>query len=253
MSRETLITDAIVLSASAYQESSVLLSLFTRKAGVLSAMAHGGRSSRKRFGTALGIFAEGEAVIEVKTTRGIQTLISFAIRDSHAGLASDLDRFMAGSAVLEVVRVLFHEDAAAQAYERLSQLLTAVSSTSGDSTTGAALAGLWQLVSDAGFQPAIDHCAECLSELDPAEKLPFRTASGGMLCSSCARFHVDGRPIPATDRATIRSWLKGEPVPVGGAHARAHLSLLMGFLGHYLPAAQNYQALKYWQSTLQTV
>ena len=56
-----LATDAIVLHAFDYLESSRILRLVTREAGVRSALARGARRSRRRFGSALDLFAQGSA------------------------------------------------------------------------------------------------------------------------------------------------------------------------------------------------
>ncbi|MFN7531060.1 MAG: DNA repair protein RecO, partial [Gemmatimonas sp.] len=57
-------TDAIVLHVADYLESSRILRLVTREAGVQSVVARGARSSRKRFGSAVDLFAEGQAQIQ---------------------------------------------------------------------------------------------------------------------------------------------------------------------------------------------
>ena len=51
-----LVTDAIVLHAFDYLESSRILKLVTRDAGVRSVLARGARKSKKRFGAALDLY-----------------------------------------------------------------------------------------------------------------------------------------------------------------------------------------------------
>src|SRR4029079_19738037 len=62
-----LVTDAIVLHAFDYLESSRIIRLLTRDAGVQSALARGARKSRGRYGTALARFAEGSAEVHVRS------------------------------------------------------------------------------------------------------------------------------------------------------------------------------------------
>ena len=54
-------TEAIILHAFDYSETSRILRLATRDVGVISALARGARRSRTRFGTALDLFAQGPA------------------------------------------------------------------------------------------------------------------------------------------------------------------------------------------------
>ena len=67
-------TEAIVLHAFNYSESSRILRLATREAGVQSVLARGARASQRRFGSAVDLFAEGEVQYEVRTGRDLHTL-----------------------------------------------------------------------------------------------------------------------------------------------------------------------------------
>lgn len=81
-----LATDAIVLHAFSYLETSRILRLLTRDAGVQSVLARGARNSRKRFGSALDLFAEGTAELQLKPGRDLHTLTSFDVTKSRPGL-----------------------------------------------------------------------------------------------------------------------------------------------------------------------
>ena len=74
-----LATDAIVLHAFDYLESSRIIRLLTREAGVQSGLARGARKSRGRYGTALDLFAEGSAQLYVKPNRELHNLAGFEI------------------------------------------------------------------------------------------------------------------------------------------------------------------------------
>lgn len=278
MSTNTLTTDAIVLLSGDYLESSRLLSLFTRELGVLSVVARGARSSRKRFGSALQVFAQGEAIIQLKPNRDLNTLISFDVADTHSGIAANLDRFWAASAMAEVVRYLIHEETAPLAYDRLSSALkrvevaatgidslaidsleptTDIAATATEPTDAAgavaasiALATLWQLVGDAGFEPALEYCAECRAKLDAESVLPFHNAAGGVLCASCARQMPGGRQLPPDARRVLMTWLGESDFTVDSLNARAHQSLLLGFLKQHLQSSREHRAYEMWQSSL---
>src|ERR687883_499648 len=87
-----LATDAVVLHAFDYLESSRILRLATREAGVQSVLAKGARRSRARFGTALDLFAQGLAQLYVKPGRELQTLAEFDVTRARPELAADLGR-----------------------------------------------------------------------------------------------------------------------------------------------------------------
>src|SRR5450756_2734659 len=97
-----LATEAIVLHAFDYLESSRIIRLLTREAGVQSVLARGARKSRDRYGTALDLFAEGSAQLYVKPNRELHNLASFEISRSRGELAEDIGRFTAASTIAEL-------------------------------------------------------------------------------------------------------------------------------------------------------
>src|SRR5215210_7237392 len=97
-----LVTDAIVLHVFDYLESSRILRLSTRDAGVQSVLARGARRPKSRFGGALDLFAEGVAQIHTKPGRDLQTLAGFDVERSRPALAADLGRFTGAATIAEL-------------------------------------------------------------------------------------------------------------------------------------------------------
>jgi DNA repair protein RecO (recombination protein O) len=80
------VTEAIVLHAFDYLESSRIIRLLTRESGLQSVLARGARKSRGRYGSALDLFAEGSAQIYVKPNRELHNLAGFEISRSREAL-----------------------------------------------------------------------------------------------------------------------------------------------------------------------
>src|SRR5579862_932877 len=95
-------TVALVLHAFDYLETSRIYRLLTREAGVQSVLARGARRSRSRYGSAVDLFAEGEAQLSIRPTRELQTLMAFDVTRARPRLASSLERFTAASAIAEL-------------------------------------------------------------------------------------------------------------------------------------------------------
>ena len=70
-------TDAIILHAFDYLESSRILRMLTRDAGVRSVVAKGLRKSARRFGGGVDLFARGTAHLYTKPGRDLDTLAGF--------------------------------------------------------------------------------------------------------------------------------------------------------------------------------
>lgn len=212
-----------------------------------SVVARGARSSKKRFGSAVDLFAEGQAQIQLKPGRDLHTLQGFDVVASRATLALDLGRFTAASAIAECALRLLHDEAAPAVYgvllDGFDQLAAAASGDTGSVTLGA----LWRLIGEVGFRPAVNHCAECHIPLEDEADARFQVAAGGALCAACARQVPGGRLLPAAARRALQRWLAGEAVMVETAAVRAHQRLLREFLDHHLPDNRPLKAYRVWE------
>ena len=135
-------TDAIVLHTFDYLESSRVLRLATREAGVRSAIAKGARRSSRRFGGGLDLFSRGVAHLYTKPGRDLDTLAGFDDLRSSIRLASDLGRFAGASAIAELT-LRFSREAAADAslFQAIDTALDTIAAVGSDETRAAVLAG----------------------------------------------------------------------------------------------------------------
>src|SRR5947208_11101339 len=106
-----VVTDAIVLHSFDYLESSRILKLITREVGLRSVLARGARRSKRRFGSALDLYAQGTAELQVKVGRELDTLSAFEVTRSRPELGAQLARFIGASAIAEFI-LRFARDAA---------------------------------------------------------------------------------------------------------------------------------------------
>src|SRR3954466_656678 len=103
-------TEAVVLHAFDYLESSRIIKLLTRDLGLRSVLARGARRSAKRFGAALDLFVQGTAELEVKPGRDLDTLTAFDLAHTRAGIGQDLARFAGASAIAELILRFAQDD-----------------------------------------------------------------------------------------------------------------------------------------------
>lgn len=240
-------TDAIVLHVADYLESSRILRLATRDAGVQSVVARGARSSKKRFGSAVDLFAEGQAQIQFKQGRDLHALNAFDVSIARPSLALDLGRFTAASAIAECVLRLVYEESAPTVYATLVGGLDKLAAASSADTATVTLGVLWQLVGEVGYQPSLDSCVECHEPIDRSEDVRFNPVAGGALCVRCARRLPGGRLLPTDARDTLRTWLDGGTLTLENAAVRAHQRLLREFLAQHLPEKRPLKAFAVWE------
>jgi DNA repair protein RecO (recombination protein O) len=241
-------TEAIVLHAFDYLESSRIIRLLTRNAGVQSVLARGARKSRGRYGSALDLFAEGTAQIYMKPGRELHNLSSFEIARSRDALAHDVGRFTAASAIAELALRFVGEEENALLYDTISDVLDRIARADAERTIAEGLAGCWRIVSVLGFTPELSSCSLCHTPLRDADDAVFAHSSGGIVCSSCARLTPGGRKIPASARTSIRQWVEeSDSVSLSEPESRSHQRLLREFIGAHLTDERPLRAFAVWE------
>jgi DNA repair protein RecO (recombination protein O) len=245
-----LVTDAIVLHAFDYLETSRIYRLLTREAGVQSVLARGARRPRSRYGSAVDLFAEGEAQLSLRPTRDLQTLTAFDVTGARPRLAQSLDRFTAAATIAELALSFARDDAHPALYDAVRQSLDAIAAAPDGPAAArdAALGGAWHVVAELGFAPAIDICSACHVAVARAEPVPFSHPTGGVLCADCSAVQRGSRMLPSAARDALRTWLRGEPWPLPDAQdARAHQRLLREFLAEHLADGRALRAYDVWE------
>jgi DNA repair protein RecO (recombination protein O) len=243
-----LATDAIVLHSFDYLESSRILRLVTREAGVRSVLAKGARRSARRFGSALDLFAQGSAQLYAKPGRDLDTLSAFDVTQQRVELGEDLGRFAGASAVAELT-LRFGRDAADPAlFDAVANALDALVRAPRTAALATTLASAWHIVAELGFGPAVDVCAECHTALPADATVMFSHPSGGALCARCGRLAPAGRVLPAEARGALRGFLAGRhDVELDEASGRAHQRLVREFLTEHLADGRPLRAMELWE------
>jgi len=244
-----VVTEAIVLHAFNYSESSRILRLATRAAGVQSVMARGARASQRRFGSAVDLFAEGEVQYETRPGRDLHTLSRFDVVQSRLAIGSSLERFEGASALAEVMlRVAAEDETPEVAFESLRAGLDAIAAER--DAMVATIRAVWQLLGAIGFTPALDGCVQCDRELAPELDVSFSAESGGVLCADCAS-RTPARRLPAGARQQIAAWLQGSDEAadmMDPLMAAAHRRLLRLFVHAHVTDGRSLRAFDAWSS-----
>lgn len=243
-----LSTDALVLHILDYSESSRIVKLATREAGVVSALARGARRPKSRFGSALDLFADGTAHLLIKDGRDLHTLTAFEPSHSRPALGGDLGRFTGAAAIAELALRFSTDDPAGALYPVLADSLDTLAGTPEAYVTTAALAGAWRLLEALGFAPALGECAGCHTSLLPADDVLFAHSLGGAVCARCGQRALHTRRVPAAARANLAAWLEGTPVrPLAPDEGRAHQRLLREFVRQHLEDERPLRAFAVWE------
>ena len=242
-------TDALVLHAFDYRETSRIVRLITRELGIVSVIARGARRPRNKFGAALDLFASGEVQLTTAVGRDLHSLNAFEATRSRPALAESLDRFAAAAVLAELLLRFAPEQEDPGLLDVVTDALDALCDAPPGEAAPVALGGAWCLAAELGFAPALDDCASCHATLDAASAVTFHHRAGGALCASCARHAPGARILPPEARNTLRAWLGRNPAPVlDEPSLRAHQRLLREFLEEHLTdGGRPLRALVAWE------
>ncbi len=241
-------TEAILLRAHPWSESSRVLKLYCREAGLVSAMARGARARASKGTGAAATFCEGVAVIGGSAVRDLRSLRDFTPVDAHIGLGGDYRRLAGASAACELVLRHAAEQPHRDLYDALSVGLGRIETALPGDVAGTVLATVWRIVDVLGFGPELESCTGCGRGLGEREMARFDVAGGGVACASCGAPNGSRRVGPLA-RAGLAGLVAGEP-PAGLRRPRVHASLLGDFVAFHLVGGRPLDALRQFRDAL---
>jgi DNA repair protein RecO (recombination protein O) len=190
-----------------YGEADRILDLYTRDAGLVSAIAKGIRRTKSRFGARL----EPLSCVDFVAYHGrtLDTVTQAEVLRSFHGVREDLARFEAAAGMVGSVRALSGGDEAdRRVFNLLYNGLDALESR--DSGFGAVEAAFGLKLSVlAGYAPQLEECLGCETRLDDAaDPLYFAPNLGGVFCQDCRTAIGDAFPMPPGTLDRLRALLE---------------------------------------------
>jgi DNA repair protein RecO (recombination protein O) len=225
-------TEAVLLRAHDYGDTSRILRFYTEDHGLLSVVARGVRGRSGKGAATMTSFASGELTAYVKSHRDLHTMKDFECVRLRQGLATDVLRFTGASAAAELVLAHAEQEPNPELYRTLVFALDEIESVEEAERAGAVLCALWTLTEAFGFAPQFDGCVRCGQVLGGEDFGRFDFAAGGIRCPACSEGAAGPRMGPGA-RAQLSELLQGRR-PAGLSHTRQHLSLLSDFLAYHV-------------------
>ncbi|MCF8031517.1 MAG: DNA repair protein RecO [Desulfarculaceae bacterium] len=205
----------LVLRLRSLGESDLLVDLFTRRLGRLTAVAKGGKRSKQRF---FGVLLAGHLLeMELAPTKSadLWRMESARVREAHVGLRSDYTRLMAAGPVLELLLKATPVQAPQPGALELALATLARLEKSGDpSELGTALViFLVRLLDLLGYGLNLDSCLHCGRQIQGAVNGRL-SLGGGLTCSSCPPGQRD-HPAPPGLIKSLQAAARLEPQALG--------------------------------------
>ena len=225
----------IVLRSIRYGEADRILDLYTRDAGLVSAIVKGIRRTKSRFGARL----EPLSCVDFLAYQGrtLDTLTQAETLRSFHGIREDLARFEAAAGMVGSVRALSGGDEAdRRVFNLLYNGLDALEGAGTGFEAVEAALGL-KLSILAGYAPQLNACLGCEADLDEAAKpLHFAPHLGGVLCAECRSMTGDAFPLAPDTLGRLRTLIEG-PIREAPAQSRLGESVLRVVRSHVVAHA----------------
>jgi DNA repair protein RecO (recombination protein O) len=185
-------TEALVVKASDYSESTRLVTLFSPDHGRIRVLAKGIRRIRSRDRGALEPFSRVQVTVYLKDPTGLGTLRDSTLLSTPSALRANYDRWLLASLVLEVIdrATLPGEDLRAL-FERVCAYLDELNTT--DRPGEATVALLAAMLGWFGFGPEFERCGVCGGG---GPFTGFRIDKCSVTCGRCAGGHQQFRALP---------------------------------------------------------
>jgi DNA repair protein RecO (recombination protein O) len=188
-------TDAVILKAMKYRETSKIVTLYTRQFGKISAVAKGARGVKSKFGAALEPMSYVSVVLYRKENRALQYITQCDIIKPFLDLFNKIEKMSVGMCVVELMDAVMHnEEENPPMFRLLVETLDAVDS-SRKNVQNLFLFFEIHLASLLGFKPNFANCIMCGERLSAEAASDFSVvidlSQGGGICANCARGDSD--------------------------------------------------------------
>jgi len=199
-------TEAVVLHAMKYGDTSKIVTLYSKKFGKIKIIAKGVRSQKNKFGSSLEPMTISSLVFYKKEHKELHLLSKSEIAVPLTGLQDDSDKMFIGLALVELVNMVMHDEEENLAvYNMLRESLETINA-SNKNQANVLIAFMLKLFNLFGFGISLNNCVVCkrdLEELD-IQFAYLRLSDGKFICSNCSSKH--GSSGVKIDKGMLKSF-----------------------------------------------
>ena len=191
---EILKTEAIVLSKLNYGDTSLIVSLFTKELGRISAILKGARNPKAKTGMKVDPINYVEVVFYNKDTRDLQIISSADIIKYYAGIKENLDKLKYAHSVIELVKSLTPEhEQNVRLFNGLVRILSLFETSTEPPNVVFARFFLFFL-HEIGYQVQLEKCRSC-GRTDLINMQLSFNFNAGLLCDNCRADYMESFAI----------------------------------------------------------
>jgi DNA repair protein RecO (recombination protein O) len=176
--------EAIVLRKTNFSETSLIVQLYTKEHGKISAMIKGARSSKSKIGSKVDTLNWIEVVFYNKEEKELQLVTQANLVNYFQFIKSDLDKLKYASAICElIIKLVPEKDANEKLFRGVTKMLSLINQQSSDHDF-LFTQFLIFFIKEIGFELSFSKCPKCSNEIKLEENNAF-SFSDGVICGNC--------------------------------------------------------------------
>lgn len=217
-------TEAIVLDCTDHGESDLIVTLFSRDVGRITAIAKGAKKSKKRFVNKLELFSFLQITYQQKSGNSLAFLSEAELYTSFLGIRSDLRLYSMASVIREFLLIGTKDNEADPkifgltlwALHQFDQKLPPKT---------VLILFLIRFFDYVGYRPDLLSCTHCGTRVNDRNRYGFDSVRGGLICDRCNP-HIE-RGIPLS-QGTIKILRAAQDQPLERLHRLKISGSLLG-------------------------
>jgi DNA repair protein RecO (recombination protein O) len=181
-------TEAIILAAMKYRDTSKIVTFYTKEYGKLKGIAKGARTAKNKFGSALEPMTYSMLVLYKKEHRDLHLISQCDAIESFKNLSENLDRMTTALAVIELIHQVTHHEERNPALFNLLHETMRVLNVSSKNYISYLQAFRVRLAAIFGYAPNFEICRSCGNPLingSSEKQFAFQVARGAVFCNRC--------------------------------------------------------------------
>jgi DNA repair protein RecO (recombination protein O) len=234
-------TDAVVLHAMKYGESSKIVTLYTRKYGKLKVIAKGVRTAKNKVGASLEPMTIASAVFYKKQNRELSLLSKCEIGTPLKNIFAVEEKMAAGLALIELLSMTMHDEHEDEPlYCSVVETLCEIDRAE-KNPVNILIAFMMSFIHRLGLSLRLEHCVHCATRMDETVGgARFQLSEGTVVCAGCAATSAHSGmplslgslkamlymlrvPLPQATGVTLSTAARDEVLEVLQAFTRYHI------------------------------
>lgn len=175
-------TEAVVLKAIDFSETSAIVTLFSPDRGRLTCMAKGVKRSRSQLAGLLDTMNRLEVVYSWKDSRSVQLMTDGSLLDRYSGIKDNLEKSVYAAFLVELISRMAHDNQpSVELFDVYVDGMADLEDWNGDVCVFIG----WQtirLLAVAGYSPTTRSCSVCGKDVQDDAGFSF---AGGVTCPNC--------------------------------------------------------------------